>query len=120
MVQLPSGSIGTSSISTPFCRMTILSGELVYDSSPANSRSTQVLRRRTRVSDCGLDVPPGSSATMTDAGRPANSCPQNAGSGGSDPAFPSPSRMVMVRSSPPALTILEVQDCFARGLDDLH
>src|SRR5258705_7462761 len=100
--------------------MTILSGELANDSSPANSRSTQVLRRRTRVSDCGVDDPPGPSATMTGAGRPANSCPQNADSGGSDPAFPSPSRVVMVRSSPPALAIQEIEDGFARGLDDLH
>src|SRR3984957_20065129 len=120
MVQLPSGSIGTSSSSTPFCRMTILSGELVYDASPANSRSTQVLRRRTRVSDCGVDDPPGLSAKMTGAGRPANSCPQNAGSGGSDLAIPWASRMAIVGSSPPALAISEIQDCFARGLDDLH
>src|SRR5258705_12363908 len=100
--------------------MTILSGELAYDSSPANSRSTQVLRRRTRVSDCGVDDPPGPSATMTGAGRPANSCPQIAGSGGSDPAFPLPFRMVMMRSSPPALVIQEIHGAFARGLDDLH
>src|ERR1700752_4539332 len=116
-VQLPSGSIGTSSISTPFCRMTILSTELAYDSSPANNRSTQVLRRRTRVSDCGVDGPAGASATMSGAGRPANSCPQNAGSGETNPASPSPSRVVTMRSS---LAIQEIEDGFARGLDDLH
>src|ERR1700722_8241073 len=119
MVQLPSGSIGTSSISTPFCRMTILSGELVYDSSPANSRSTQVLRPK-KVSDCGVDGRPGLSVTITGAGRPANSCPQNAGSGGSDAAIPRASRIVIVGSSPPALARSEIQDCLARGLDVLH
>src|SRR5258706_5831029 len=100
--------------------MTILSGEWAYDSSPANSRSTQVLRRRRRLWDCGVEDQPGPPATGPGTGRPANSCPQNAGSGGSDPAFPSPSRMVMVRSSPPALAIQEIQDGLARGLDDLH